>query len=213
MKLILVRHGQTLWNQERRSQGLTDVELSPEGRGQAQRLAVALKGEPIGAIYASPLRRARDTAQAIAVEHDLEVRLEPRLQEMNLGDMEGLTGEEMRARYPDLLRQWGQDPAQVRLPGGETLTELQERVGAAIEDLLGHHRGQLVVAVSHNFAIITALCRAIGLELVHFRRLRMETGATSTLEFGPSGPVLTSLNETCHLHGEAPKANHPLLSP
>lgn len=212
MRLILARHGQTLWNQERRAQGLSDVELSPEGQRQAQRLAQALKEEPIEAVYASPLRRALDTAQAIATQHDLEVHLDPRFQEMHLGDMEGLTGEQMRARHPELLHQWGLAPAEVRMPGGETLAELQERMWAAIQDVLSRHQGQ-VVAVSHNFAILTVLCRAIGLDLDQFRRLRMETAATATLDFGPLGPVLLSLNETCHLKGETPVGPHPLLPP
>ena len=98
MKLIIVRHGQTRWNHEKRALGHTDIELNDEGKRQAQALALALKGETLAAIYSSPLTRALDTARAIASFHQLEVRVDPAFIEMDAGEMGGVTSGEMRGR-------------------------------------------------------------------------------------------------------------------
>ena len=106
MQLILVRHGETLWNKEGRVQGISDVELSDVGRDQAERLAYALKDHAIAAIHASPLKRAYQTAAALNQYHHLDIQVHPGLMEMDQGDFEGLTFKELMACEKDFLKNW-----------------------------------------------------------------------------------------------------------
>lgn len=124
MRLILVRHGETLWNAIHRFQGFSDIELSPKGITQARLLAISLRGESLTAIYTSPLKRARQTAEIIAQYHDCPLIVDEGLKEINQGQLEGLTGEDLRRDFPDFLRRWIQDPGNIHLPHGESLEEV-----------------------------------------------------------------------------------------
>ena len=205
MRLILVRHGETLWNETQRCQGFSDITLSPRGREQAQLLALTLKQEPVQAIYSSPLKRAYETAQIIArmlqatSSRTLPVKADDQLKELNQGQLEGLTSQELLTYYPDLMREWAHRPATLVLPGGESLVQLQERAWRAIERIYKAHAGQTVVVVAHKFTNLTIICKAIQLELSNFRRLGQNLAAKTILEFGEMGPVLTCLNDTHHL--------------
>lgn len=140
MRLILVRHGETERNRQGLALGRADVPLNDRGRWQAQRLAVALGDEPIAAVYSSPLQRALDTAVAIAAPHGLTVETEPALIEMDIGEAEGLSFAEVRARYPGLLERWASsEGADQPMPGGERLIEVQERAWQAVEALRGRY--------------------------------------------------------------------------
>lgn len=203
MRLILVRHGETDSNKAGLALGRADVALNEHGRWQAQRLAIALKDEPIAAVYSSPLKRALATAQPIASCHGLEVQVEEGLIEMDIGEMEGLSYEQVRQRYPRFLQLWlGGQAAYEAMPGGERLLDVQERAWQAIESIRLRHQQGTVVVISHNFVILTLLCRGLGLELADFRRLRHGVAAKSVLELGPQRIVVLGLNDTCHLEGE-----------
>ncbi|MCX5906929.1 MAG: histidine phosphatase family protein, partial [Deltaproteobacteria bacterium] len=103
MRFILIRHGETRWNELRRFQGLSDIELSPKGKRQAENLAESMRWEKIQALYTSPLLRARQTAEEIACFHNCSVAIDDRLKELNLGKLEGLDSLELKKRYPDFL--------------------------------------------------------------------------------------------------------------
>lgn len=199
MRLILIRHGETTWNAIHRFQGFADIELSPRGRSQASSLAQSLKNEALAAIYSSPLIRARETAAEIAKYHPCPVVIEEGLKELNQGLLEGLTAEELRRDYPGFLEDWRRAPAKVRLPGGETLAELQERAWSAVQGILGRHPAGSVAAVAHSFVNLAILCRVLEIPLDHFRLLRQEASAKNIIEFSERGPVLRCLNDTCHL--------------
>lgn len=199
LRLILIRHGETAWNAEGRAQGFTDLELTERGRQQAQALAQALQDKPLEAVYSSPLCRALETARVIAQPHGLEVQTDVGLMEMNQGELEGLTGEEMRRLYPELLAEWRVRPAQIRLPGGESLAQLQERAWGAIERIRARHSEGVVAVVGHNFANVAILCRVLGLDLNEFRRLKQDVGAMNIVEFRPDGAVLLAANERCSI--------------
>ena len=139
MKLILVRHGETQWNRENRVVGFADIGLNDEGRKQVKRLALALKEERVDAIYASPLSRAWETAQEVARYHDGEVKADDAFKEMDAGELDGLTYEDMRDRYGELIKQWLSDPAFVIMPGGESLANVQERAWLAVEKIWEKH--------------------------------------------------------------------------
>jgi broad specificity phosphatase PhoE len=200
VRLILVRHGETDTNKARLALGRADIELNEHGRWQAQRLVVSLKDEPIAAIYSSPLRRALATAEPIASSHGLEVQVDEGLIEMDIGEMEGLTFQQVGERYPHFLQAWlGGQAAYEAMPGGERLLDVQERAWQAIEMIRQRQEQGTVAVVTHNFVILTLLCRILGLELADFRRLRHSLAAKSVLEMGRDRIIVVSFNDTCHL--------------
>jgi broad specificity phosphatase PhoE len=206
MRLILVRHGETAHNAERVTLGREDVPLNERGRAQAQAVARALAANQrfgeIAAVYSSPLVRARDTAAAIAGCLGLAVRIEERLIEMDVGELEGHGYGELRERHPDFLRVWmSEDLADAVMPGGESLRQVQERAWPAVESLLERHADGTVVAVSHNFVILTLLCRTLDLPLARFRGLRNEVAAYSAIELTGTRRMVLTLNDRCHLDG------------
>ena len=203
MRLILVRHGETVWNRDGMVQGQSDPELSDRGKEQAERLALALKDEKVEAIYTSPLRRALDTAEAIARYHSTIAQVEGDLIELDCGEMDGLTYPEMRERFGDFLKEWARDAAPLKLPGGECLQELQDRAWPVIERIRDSHNDAVAVVVSHNFAIASIICKAIGMRLSDFRRIRLGVASISIIDFTERGTVLTLLNDTCHLRPKA----------
>jgi broad specificity phosphatase PhoE len=167
---------------------------------QAEALAASFTAAP-DAIYASPLARASETAGRIAAATDVPVTVEDALIEMDVGEMEHLTGAQLRERYPEFLALWRLSPevAEARMPGGETLAEVQERAWAAVERMRAAHADGTVVAVTHNFVILTLLCRGLGLPLSHFRRLRQALAAKSVLEVHADSATLLQLNDDAHL--------------
>ncbi|KKK76315.1 hypothetical protein LCGC14_2864920 [marine sediment metagenome] len=200
MRLYLVRHGETESNRRGLALGQDDVPLNEHGLWQAERVGRALASEPLVAVYSSPLRRALDTAGAVAGHHGREVQVEGRLIEMDVGELDGLTFDEVRKRYPDLLEKWVGEPGPTQtLPGGERLVDVQERAWALVNELAARHGDEAIAAVSHNFVILSLLTRALGIELAQFRRLRHSVGAVSVLDFSPKRVKLVRLNDTCHL--------------
>src|SRR3989337_4449333 len=128
MRLILARHGETESNRERLALGREDVPLNEKGRLQAAALARSLEGLSVAAVYSSPLARAYDTARAVADPFGLEVQVEDRLIEMDIGEMEGLTPKELQAEHADFIRRWfTAEAATVPMPGGENPPAVQGR--------------------------------------------------------------------------------------
>ena len=200
MRLYLVRHGETESNRRGLALGRDDVPLNEHGLWQAERVGQALASEPLVAVYSSPLRRALDTAGAVAGHHGREVQVEERLIEMDVGELDGLTFAEVRKRYPDLLEKWvsGPGPNQT-MPGGERLVDVQERAWALVNELAASRGDEVIAAVSHNFVILSLLVSALGIELAQFRRLRHSVGAVSVLDFSPKRVKVVRVNDTCHL--------------
>lgn len=199
MRLLLVRHGETDLNKQGRIQGIYGAPLNATGRAQARALAAALYENLPFKLYTSPVARALETAQIIA--DTLGVPLTPLagLQEADAGELEGLTGQEMRRRYPDFAASWARDSGTTRMPGGETLLQVQERAWRAIAALTENHPDVAVVAVTHNFTIQTILCTMLEMPLRNGRRLRPNLGSITRLNLSPSESSLLSLNETWHL--------------
>ena len=159
-RLLLVRHGQTVWNLQGRYQGRTDVPLTLDGQRQAAALAAQLRAEPIAAVYSSTLQRAYDTARPIAASHGLPVVRDERLNEINQGEWEGLHVSEIARGWPALFAQWERDPLAVRLPGGETLQEVQARVLAVLQEIARAWPRQTVCIVAHKVTVAAIRCWA-----------------------------------------------------
>lgn len=203
LRLFLVRHGQTDGNAEGRSQGLRDVPLNDLGRAQAAAVGTRLGSRALVAVYASPLARSVATAEAIAAPLGLEVRVDARLGELDYGDLDGLTGEELRRDYADFLEQWLEaDPADLTMPGGESMREAQRRMVAATEAMVEQHPDGEVAVVSHNLATRAFLCYALGVPMASFRRFRHDLASFAEIErLSNGGWLVVRLNEHCHLPG------------
>ena len=203
MRLYLVRHAETDYNAEQLALGRADVPLNETGRAQAAALARRFGRERFDAVYASPLRRAVDTATPLADALGLEVRADERLIEMDIGEMEGHPFMEVRERYPDFMRIWLSDGlADEPMPGGsETLREVQARAWAALQDLAAAHPDGRIVVVTHNFVVLAVLCRALGLPLERFRRLRQDLAAVSVIDIEEGRTFVHTMNDACHVRG------------
>lgn len=203
-RLLLVRHGETDSNAEGRAQGRRGVPLNERGRRQAAALAEMLRKHAPTAVYSSPAGRARETAGAVAGALDLEVTIDERLAELDHGELDGLTGAEMRERYPEFLRRWrGEDPAELRIPGGESMGDAQIRMVAAADSIAKAHPDGTVVIASHNLALHALICHALGTTLASFRRFRQDLAALTVLEVYDDGAfAVVTLNERCHLPEE-----------
>ena len=159
-RFIVVRHGETAWNAESRIQGHLDSPLNEEGLAQALLVGERLARERIDALYCSDLGRVRQTVQPLVDRTRIELRITERLRERHLGVFQGLTGREAQARYPeDYARFHGRDPDH-QVPGGESIRQVNARVGALFTELAAQHPGQLVVAVTHG-GVLDALYRFI----------------------------------------------------
>jgi broad specificity phosphatase PhoE len=181
MELILIRHGETLWNKEGRVQGFSDIDLSDAGHHQARQLALSLKDHPIHAIYSSPLIRAQKTARIINQYHDAPVYIESGLMEMDQGDFEGLSFQELMSCEKSFLQKWIADPASMQIPNGESFMELQARAWKAIESILDKSEDALVV--SHNFTIAAILCKIKNISLSQFRKVCVDTASRTIIKF------------------------------
>ncbi len=207
MRVLLIRHGETDHNASGTTLGRADVPLNERGVAQARAVASLANGShlldgglPVAAVYSSPLRRAVATAAPLAEALGLAIETEPRLIEMDVGELEGIGRADVLERYPEFLQAWlSDDLADARMPGGETLREVQARGWAAIGELSAQHLGETIVAVTHNFVILSLLCRAINLPLAQFRGLRHDLAAVSVLDITPERINAVTLNDRCHL--------------
>ncbi len=200
MRLFLVRHGETAWNKEKRIQGCrSNTALNETGYEQADRLAVLLRNERLDAAYCSPLKRAMDTAEVIAGECRLPLSVLPELREIDAGELDGLSRREMGSYHAAFWADWSKGDPSTRLPGGESLEELQSRAWWAIERILERHVDGAAVAVGHMFTNMVVIARAVNLDLRHILHLRQDPAALNIIEFSTQRNVLILLNDTCHL--------------
>jgi len=199
-RFVLVRHGQTEWNRIERFRGRADVPLNATGLAQAaavgQRIAAAWRP---AAIYSSPLSRAVQTAEAIACHFDQGVQILPGLLDIDYGQWQGLTSDEARRRWPELVNAWYSAPHTVHIPGGETLAEVRARGLTAVRELACRHEGQTIVLVGHTVINRAILLAVLGLGNDRFWRLRQEPCAINVFEIERDDFTLVSLNDTCHL--------------
>lgn len=202
-RLYLIRHGETDWNVENRYQGQIDSTLSDRGRVQTERLAEALAQVPLQAVYSSPLSRARETAQVVAAVHGLPVVTLDGLREVGMGEWEGLTEQEITARFGDVLTARRRDPERVTPGGGESLVALQARGLDTVRQIVARHPGGTVAVVAHGGLNKTILLALLGAPLGRYWTIRQDNGAINVLEFDARGARVQLLNETAHLRASS----------
>ncbi|MFH1484868.1 MAG: alpha-ribazole phosphatase [Chloroflexota bacterium] len=195
-RLLVVRHGETEWNRDRRYQGQKNVGLNDTGQRQAERLKDRLADENIVAAYSSDLQRAKRTAETIVSSKGLEVVPFPGLRELDFGQFEGLTFEEIEQRFPSENRSWLSRRIDVSPPGGENLVQLAKRVSSATDRILRQNAEGTVLVASHGGPIRAILCSLLEIGLTFWWRFRIGTGSLTIVETYPEGAVLTLLNET-----------------
>jgi broad specificity phosphatase PhoE len=198
LRLLLVRHGETIWNTQRRYQGQTDVPLSDVGTRQAQFLAARLARESIDAVYSSDLQRAWQTARIVTQNSDLNVLPEPRLREMGFGVLEGLTFDEANSRYADIISTWLENYNQPP-PGGEDMNVFSERVSAVLNDLQTKHDHQTILLVAHGGPLSELVRVVLGLSHTLRWAFLMNNAGLSEIQLDRGFPFLKYWNETCHL--------------
>lgn len=199
-RIYLIRHGETLWNHALKYQGHTDIALSERGIKQAEALARRLAADRFAAFYASDLCRAMDTARIIAEPHRGTVTPLYDLREINFGEWEGLTREEIKARFPEASRHWWMAPYTARVPGGETLKEVGFRAVRALEEIALNHPEEQVLVVSHGGTIRAAIGIFLHMDLNQYWRLKQDNVALNILEVFEKGrAILLLFNDCTHL--------------
>jgi broad specificity phosphatase PhoE len=205
MKLLLVRHGQSVANTEGRLQGQLDSPLTDLGRDQARALARRLVHEEwsISAIYASDLSRAAETAEILATELCAPLTFDERLREYDVGLLTGIVWREIEHLYPDIWHALHHDTAWGRIPGEEGNGTFHARLAAMLDGVKASHgEEESVMLVSHGGSLGMLLVHLLGMEPRRPNPFRFGNVSLSVVELGARGPQLLSLNDMCHLDGD-----------
>lgn len=201
-QLILIRHGVTDWNEQQKYIGSTDLNLSKKGIAQARAISNALKNEPLTAIYSSEFKRALQTAEIIAENHNLKINVLPGLNEIDFGKWEGLTFNQIDNEWPNFFERWVTGEGGLP-PDGESIEAFKNRVKDALNRIIAQNskESRTVVIVAHAGTIKQIICHLLGLDFSEMWRISQDSGAISKIDLYNDGKnVLTLLNDTCHLN-------------
>ena len=198
-RIIAIRHGETAWNVTTRIQGQLDIGLNETGRWQAHRLALALAGEPIAALYSSDLLRAWDTALSIANATGLSVQTVEGLRERGFGVFEGKTFQEIEAQWPDQALRWRKRDPGFEPQGGESLEAMRERIIQTTHTLAAQHSGEQIVMVAHGGVMDVLYRAATRQEIQAPRTWDLGNAAINRLLWTPDGLSLVGWADTQHL--------------
>lgn len=198
--VYLVRHGQSTWNEIGRIQGKQDPPLSSLGRRQVRALASALQDARLSSIYSSPQQRARMTAEVVAKEHNLPVRIVEELAEIDHGHWEGLTESEVQQQFEASFHMWLTQPGQTQMPGGEHCLAVQERVLRTWQDITTRHDGEQILVVSHEIPTKVIIADVLGLPLDRIGQFAVHNAGISVIQRMRDQLCLIRLNERCHLN-------------
>ena len=198
-RIIAIRHGETSWNVDTRIQGQLDIPLSANGRWQAERLAEALRDEPIQAIYASDLTRAWETAQYVSRSTGVPLTQEMGLRERGFGDFEGKTFAEIEQLLPEQSLRWRKRDPEFSPAGGESLVALRTRVIEAAQRLAALHPGEQIALVGHGGVMDVLYRAATRLDIQAPRTWALGNAAINRLLWTTEGFTLVGWADTQHL--------------
>jgi len=186
-RIVLVRHGETVWHAENRYAGLSDIELTPKGLQQAEQLAAWARIANLSAVWSSTLSRARITAQAAADAAGVPLQVSERLIELDFGRGEGLTDAEMEEQFPEERAAFIRDPVAHHLPGGEDPVRAAERGMAALREIAAAWPAGRSLVVAHNTLIRLMLGSLLGIPLSRYRAVfpRLANGTLTEIELSP----------------------------
>lgn len=200
-RLILVRHGRTAWHAEGRYAGTADVELDDVGRKQVELVVKRLAGAGIEHVYSSPLSRCLELAERVADSHGLDVTVDERLREIDLGRWDGVLYTDIIKNDGEILRKWTADPSSMTVPGGESLAAVQDRSMQWFSQAVADYPEGTIIASSHGGPIRSILAAVIELPLSRIFRLQVDLASISIVNYKGKFSNLELLNETCHLEG------------
>lgn len=198
-RLLLVRHGETKLNSSQRYWGRTDVALSTVGLGQAERLRDRLATEKIDITYSSDLKRAWLTAETIVSRHKMKIITCPELREIDFGQLEGLTFDQVSQLYPEVSRLWLERSPKLKYPGGESLRQLNDRVNNFMHRLEKHGEEETILIVAHSGVLRTLACQLLGAAARHRWQIRLDLASLTIVETYLQEAILTLLNDVSHL--------------
>jgi len=204
-RFILVRHGETIWNRQRKYQGQSDVPLTNEGRLQAKTLSERLKNEKIDVIYASDLDRTMETAKILARYHGRKVMPATLMRELSFGIWEGMTYDEIIQKWPQEYKMWQADPYNKKPPDGETLSELCERVSKFLMETAKKYPDSRILVVTHAGPIRAILSVLLNLKQDFFWKFKISNTSLTIIEYdglrelAESDAFIVTVNNTYHI--------------
>ena len=193
---LLVRHGEVAAEARGRCYGKLEVGLSEIGRRQIEQLGSILAPAAVATIHSSPLRRARESAELLGNSWGCPVEIEARFSELDFGELEGKTYEEIREVFPELYQNWMTDPTSTVFPGGESFADMRERVITAAEELRARHRGGTNMILGHGGVCRVLLAEALGMPRRHLFRLGLDYSNVNVIDYFDEVPVIQLMNWT-----------------
>ena len=198
--VILVRHGETAYNVQGRSQGILDIPLNENGLKQAKLLAKSLKDYPIDVFISSPLNRAYVTTETVAKLHGKTIAYtDDRLKEIDYGDCAGLTPDELKERYPEIVKLQKERPWLVNYPNGENYRDLEYRTRNALEDAVAKYPGKTIFIGAHSHVNMAVLCSVLGLDAQHIPQIRQSNTCLNILKYKDGAWQVVAMNSIAHL--------------
>ncbi len=199
-----MRHGETEYHAQHRLLGRLDIGLNERGREQARRVVEFFRGLKLDAVYSSPLRRCLETAAPVAEDHGLSIQVLEGLMEVDMGEWDGRTFDELFREEGEMVGKWMRNPSSVAIPGGEDFGTVRDRVMSAVREITSRHPGdQRVLVVTHGGPIRGILCEALGMELDGMFRIQIDLASISAVKYFDGGipetAMVTLVNETYHL--------------
>jgi len=198
-RLIVVRHGETVWNLEEKLQGQLDSELTPLGIAQSEALAERLSRCTIRALYSSDLGRARQTAESIAASTGQQIRFEPSLRERHLGIFQGRTWAEVQQLFPEDMARFLSNDVDYVVPEGESFSQSSARIIGCLEELARAHAGQQIGIVSHGAVLGAVVRHVLGISPKTPRRFRRLNGSWNVFTFDHGEWFLETWGDISHL--------------
>lgn len=199
MRLFLLRHGRTAWNAGEVFRGREDIPLDPVGETEARLLAERLRGERLEVIFSSPLRRAKQTAFFISEQTGAPVVEAEELIDLDYGQWQGSTLQEVRDCFPELYELWLKFPHEVVFPSGEGLKDVLGRVGPFVQAVLERFDGKTVAFVTHKVVLKVLICHLLEMGLSSFWKVEQSTSALNLFEYKDGLWRAKLINDICHL--------------
>ncbi len=199
IELIIVRHGETAWNAADIFRGRVNIGLSENGLPQVNLLSQYLSQKTIQAVYCSPLNRAMQTAEIVARPHGLTPIPDDNLTDLDFGEWEGVSRQEVKARYKDLYEKWLERPDLEQIPGGESLEDARRRSLKAIDDIMAKYKDTTVAIITHRVVTKILECALLGMDNSHFWNIEHDTCGVTTFIHNGRCFILTRHNDTCFL--------------
>lgn len=198
-RVVLIRHGQTEWNNAGRYQGQSNTELSDAGCRQAEMLAENFPVKNVDCVYSSDLNRAFATAKAVAKCFNLEVIPEKAFRELDFGDWEGLTYEEINHKWPEEVADFFGAPEKLKIPNGETFSQAAQRSVKRLKEIIADNEGKTIVVAAHGAVIRSMLATLMHIPLHYIWSIRQDNTAVNVLRFDGDYVMVEAINSTAHL--------------